>query len=133
MTRAFLLGSLLLVATAAEAAAARQSPIRVAEILCDGRRDPVGVDPAAVRFSWVMESEARGQSQRAWRIAVASSREALLAGKADVWDSGRVASTESLLVRYGERRSSRPAGTGGGSRSRTRGGAPPTGARPAGS
>jgi len=101
MTRAFLLGSLLSVATAAEAAAARPSPIRVAEILCDGRRDPVGVDPAAVRFSWVMESEARGQSQRAWQIAVASSREALLAGKADVWDSGRVASTESLLVRYG--------------------------------
>jgi alpha-L-rhamnosidase len=101
MTRAFLLGSLLLVATAAEAAAARPSPIRVAEILCDGRRDPVGVDPAAVRFSWVMESEARGQSQRAYRIVVASSPEALLAGKADVWDSGRVASTESLLVRYG--------------------------------
>ncbi|HEX9187981.1 MAG TPA: family 78 glycoside hydrolase catalytic domain [Vicinamibacteria bacterium] len=80
---------------------AAQSPIRVAEILCDGRRDPVGVDPAAVRFSWVMESEARGQSQRAYRIAVATSREALLAGRADVWDSGRIASTESLLVQYG--------------------------------
>ena len=101
MAHALLLGSLLVVATAAEAAAARPSPIRVAEILCDGRRDPVGVDPAAVRFSWMMESDARGQSQRAYRITVASSPEALLAGKADVWDSGRVASGESLLVSYG--------------------------------
>ncbi len=79
---------------------AAESPVRIAEVLCDGRVDPVGVDPASVRFSWVMESEARGQSQAAYRIEVASSRDALLAGRADVWSSGRVGEGESLLVPY---------------------------------
>jgi hypothetical protein len=94
----------LLAGAAADAAAAGKSPVQVAELLCDGRRDPIGVDPAAVRFSWVMESDARGQSQRAYWIAAASSREALLAGTADAWDSGRVASGDSLLVPYRGRR-----------------------------
>ena len=76
------------------------SPIRVAELLCDGRSDPVGVDPAAVRFSWLMESEARAQAQRAYQLEVASSREALLAGRPDTWSSGRLAGSDSVLVRY---------------------------------
>ena len=47
-----------------------------------------------------MESDARGQSQGAYALEVASSREALLAGKPDVWDSGRVGGRSSLLVPY---------------------------------
>ena len=47
-----------------------------------------------------MESDARGQAQGAWHLEVASSREALLAGKPDVWDSGRVGGRDSLLVPY---------------------------------
>ncbi len=80
--------------------AGERSPVRVAEVLCDGRLDPVGVDPGRVRFSWVMESDARGQSQGAYAIEVASSPEALLAGKPDVWASGRVGGRSSLLVPY---------------------------------
>ena len=89
-----------LATAAAPTPAVDRSPVRVAETLCDGRRDPVGVDPGDVRFSWVMESDARGQSQGAYRLQVASSREALLAGKPDVWDSGRVGGYDSLLVPY---------------------------------
>jgi alpha-L-rhamnosidase len=92
--------ALLVPGAAAGALAADGSPVRVAEVLCDGRHDPVGVDPESVRFSWVMESDARGQSQGAYRVEVASRREDLLAGRADVWVSGRVGDRESLLVRY---------------------------------
>ncbi len=103
MSRSRPIGAFLLLtaAAAAGAPAPETSPVRVADLLCDGRRDPVGVDPGGVRFSWVMESGARGQSQGAYRIEVASSREGLLAGKPDVWDSGRVGERESLLVPYG--------------------------------
>jgi hypothetical protein len=90
----------LLLPGAAEAPAPETSPVRVAEVLCDGRHDPVGVDPGSVRFSWVMESDARGQSPAAHEIEVASSRETLLAGRADVWVSGRVEGGESILVPY---------------------------------
>ena len=92
--------ALLALGAAAGAPAADESPVRVNEVLCDGRHDPVGVDPGGVRFSWAMESDARGQLQGAYRIEVASSREALLAGRADVWASGRVAGRDSLLVPY---------------------------------
>ena len=71
----------LLPAAAGATAPAGSSPVRVVEALCDGRRDPVGVDPAGVRFSWVMQSESRGQAQGAYRLEVASSRGALLAGR----------------------------------------------------
>jgi alpha-L-rhamnosidase len=76
------------------------SPIRFAELSCDGRLEPVGVDPFRVRFSWVMESEARGQAQRAYAIELATSREALLGGRPDTWSSGRIAGRDSVLVRY---------------------------------
>ena len=39
--------ALLVLGAAAGARAADASPVRVAEVLCDGRRDPVGVDPGA--------------------------------------------------------------------------------------
>jgi len=102
MTRGLRRGSLalLLAVAAAPAPAVDRSPVRLAATLCDGRRDPVGVDPGGVRFSWVMESDARGQSQRAWHVQVATGREALLDGRPDVWDSGRVRGRESLLVPY---------------------------------
>ena len=76
-----LLGAALaaLVPTSLAAAAwPAASPVRVADVLCDGRRDPVGVDRDAVRFSWMMESETRGQSQSAYTLQVASSRDALV-------------------------------------------------------
>ena len=92
--------AVLLPASVAGAASPAASPVRVAEVSCDGRHDPVGVDRDAVRFSWVMESEARGQSQRAYRLQLATSRAALQAGRPDVWDSGRIASRESVLVPY---------------------------------
>jgi alpha-L-rhamnosidase len=90
----------LLLATAAGTSAAGESRVRVAELRCDGRADPVGVDPGSVRLSWVLESDARGQMQAASFVEVASSRKALLAGRADVWASGRVAGRDSLRVPY---------------------------------
>ena len=99
-TRRLLAGLALLLPAAAAATPLAGSPVHIAAVLCDGRQDPVGVDPASVRFSWVMESDARGQAQGAWHLEVASSRGALLAGKPDVWDSGRVGGRDSLLVPY---------------------------------
>ncbi len=84
----------------AAAVASAPSPIRVASILCDGRVEPVGVEPGGVRFTWLLASEARGQAQRAYEIEVATGREPLVRGVADTWRSGRVASGDSVLVRY---------------------------------
>jgi hypothetical protein len=48
----------------------------------------------------VLESSERGQAQRAYKVQVATSRELLRADRPDVWDSGKVASPESIGVVY---------------------------------
>ncbi|MEL6105598.1 MAG: glycoside hydrolase family 78 protein [Planctomycetota bacterium] len=53
------------------------------------------------RLSWQLASQQRGQKQSAYRIMVSSSRAALNRDEADIWDSGKVASDESLFVAFG--------------------------------
>ncbi|MGY6020084.1 family 78 glycoside hydrolase catalytic domain [Streptomyces spinosirectus] len=64
------------------------------------RTNPLGVDAAKPRFGWRTASSARGRRQTAYRILVASSAGRLARGHADVWDSGRVTSADSVAVRY---------------------------------
>lgn len=62
--------------------------------------DPLGVDDPEPSLSWQSDSTARNWQQSAYRIQVASSLKQLRTGHADVWDSGRVASAESVGIRY---------------------------------
>ncbi|EDY58131.1 MULTISPECIES: alpha-L-rhamnosidase [Streptomyces] len=64
------------------------------------RSDPLGVDAARPRFGWRTASRVRGRRQTAYRILVASSPARLAEGRADVWDSGRTDSADSVAVRY---------------------------------
>lgn len=54
------------------------------------------------RFSWINKAAAgtMGEVQKAYRICVATSPEALSSGKVDVWDSKKVKSADSYLVNY---------------------------------
>lgn len=64
------------------------------------RRQPLGIDDPQPMLSWRLEGPA-GAVQSAYQIMVASTAEKLHAGVADLWDSGRVKSSESVGVRYG--------------------------------
>jgi alpha-L-rhamnosidase len=64
------------------------------------RTDPLGVDAARPRFGWRTASRVRGRRQTAYRIMVASTPDRLADGHADVWDSGRTDSADSVAVRY---------------------------------
>jgi len=59
--------------------------------------DPIGIDVASPRFSWVLNHSERGQAQTACQILVSTAPEA---SAGDQWDSGRVASSRSVLVAY---------------------------------
>ncbi len=67
------------------------------------RTDPLGVDATRPRFGWRMRSATRGRGQGTYRILVARSPERLTVGRADVWNSGRVPSSDSVAVRYAGR------------------------------
>jgi alpha-L-rhamnosidase len=61
---------------------------------------PLGIDDALPRFSWQLRDSRQGASQSAYQLLVASKPELLAVGKADVWDSGRVASGQSVGIQY---------------------------------
>ena len=67
---------------------------------CEYRTDPLGVDETQPRLTWKLESDQRGERQTAYQVLVAS-REALLKEhRGDLWNSGKVASDQSVNVVY---------------------------------
>ncbi|HVM60283.1 MAG TPA: family 78 glycoside hydrolase catalytic domain [Verrucomicrobiae bacterium] len=70
------------------------------QLRCEYLSDPLGIDIAQPRLSWVLESDQRGQKQTAWRILVASSPGLLDRNRGDLWDSGRVAGDETSANVY---------------------------------
>jgi len=64
---------------------------------CEYLRNPLGIDVEKPRLSWV------GAGQSAYRVLVASSPEKLRRDQGDVWDSGKVTSSQTAWVEYGGR------------------------------
>lgn len=80
--------------------AAQATPVSVNELRCEYSKDPIGIDAQQPRLSWVLSSTKNSEKQTAYEIIVASSLENLNAENADVWDSGRIESDQSILVHY---------------------------------
>ena len=87
-------------ATAAPSGGGRGG-LTVGRLRWDGRDRPLGYIQFEPRVGWVVSSSKRGQRQTAYQILVASDPGKLRPGVADVWDSKKVVSTESINVRYG--------------------------------
>jgi len=67
---------------------------------CEELETPLGIDTPQPHFSWQLVDSRTGAKQTAWQIQVASTSEGLIAGRADVWDSGRIDSDRSVAVAY---------------------------------
>lgn len=67
---------------------------------CEYLVNPLGMDQAEPRLSWVLDSGKRGEKQTAYRVLVASSLQLLKNNKGDLWDSGKVVSSQSNQVAY---------------------------------
>jgi alpha-L-rhamnosidase len=84
--------------------------VRVKNLRCEYRENPLGIDEVAPRLGWQLAADARGERQTAYHVLVASSAERLRKDDGDLWDSGRVESDESLHVAYaGQRLAARQA------------------------
>ena len=62
--------------------------VHVGQLRCEYLENPLGIDTAQPRFSWILESQERGQKQTAWQILAASSADELKRDHGDLWDSG---------------------------------------------
>lgn len=64
------------------------------------QQNPVGIDTCSPRFSWQFKSNRPATLQTAYQIMVAESEEELQSEEHLVWQSGKVFSRQSVLVRY---------------------------------
>ena len=67
---------------------------------CEYLDNPLGIDTPQPRLSWVLESKQRAERQTAYQILAASSEALLKSDTGDLWDSGKVASDQTLHVVY---------------------------------
>jgi len=88
-----LLGLLLLPGAASPA-------LEVGGLRCEYAARPLAVETPHPRLSWLSTSDRRGARQAAWQVLVASSPELLARDRGDRWDSGRVATDQSIQVAY---------------------------------
>jgi alpha-L-rhamnosidase len=77
-----------------------QAQASIVHLTTNGLEEPLGTALEAPQFSWQIADSRTGARQSAYEILVASSAARLEAGNADVWDSGKVSSDQSVNVSY---------------------------------
>ena len=65
---------------------------------CESLVTPLGMDAEKPTLSWQLRDTRDGAKQTAYEVQVASSATNLAAGKGDIWDSGKVESSDSIGV-----------------------------------
>lgn len=74
--------------------------LKILNLKCNYLKNPIGVETPNPLFSWMLQSNERGQYQKAYRIKVASSLEFLNTDLPDFWDTGKVESDLSIHIPY---------------------------------
>jgi len=74
--------------------------LTVEHLRCEYLVNPLGIDTAAPRLSWVLRSDRRAQVQSAYQIRVASTAQTLQQDEGDLWDTGQVSSDQSVHIIY---------------------------------
>lgn len=79
---------------------ATPASMKVTDLRCEYRVNPLGIDIMLPRFSWITKTGTRSWKQSAYQILVASGRDRLANDKADLWNSGKVHSSQAGQVAY---------------------------------
>ncbi|HEY3837660.1 MAG TPA: family 78 glycoside hydrolase catalytic domain [Bryobacteraceae bacterium] len=77
--------------------------VRVVDLRCEYRHNPLGIDEPQPRLSWRLEAlspSARDLKQSAYQIIVASSEKSAAAAQGDLWDTGRASGDQSTQIAY---------------------------------
>jgi len=72
----------------------------VTKLSCENLKIPLGIGIQSPRFSWKNNCSRQGSAQSAYQIIVASDTTLLDEKDADLWNSGKTNSRESVLIAY---------------------------------
>ena len=73
-----------------------QAQVKISNVLCENRPNPIGLDIERPKFTWGLSSEKKNVSQSAYQVRVSTSTDF----KKPVWESGKVLSDSSVHVAY---------------------------------
>lgn len=79
---------------------ANAQSIRSSDLKCEQQTNPMGIETAAPRLSWIIDSDQRNTLQTAYRILVADDPQILKSNTGNIWDSKKVSSATSIQVAY---------------------------------
>ena len=96
--------SVLLLSSAEQLTAGEAGVITARYLRCEYKVNPLGIDSANPRLSWIVASDQRGRKQTAYQVLVASSSANLKKNLGDLWDSGKVRSDATAQIAYGASR-----------------------------
>ncbi|CAH0254386.1 hypothetical protein SRABI27_03046 [Pedobacter sp. Bi27] len=74
--------------------------IKVAQLNCAYRNNPIGIDVLSPALSWKLQSAKHNIMQTSYQIVVSSSLSNLNKNIGDVWDTQKVNSGQSLQIKY---------------------------------
>jgi alpha-L-rhamnosidase len=100
MTKKILMLASLSSAVVVLGATVSAADLTATSLRCEYVENPLGVDVPSPRLFWKLKSTTRGQRQTAYQILVTSSAGALAKNQGDLWDSGKVASDETIQIPY---------------------------------
>ena len=89
-----------LVLTLLALAAMTANAIRTSNLKCEMLANPCGISTVQPHLSWQIPTERNGIRQTAYHILAATTPELLSEEKADLWNSGKVKSDQSIWVDY---------------------------------
>ena len=90
----------LSVATQANDQVAKTEALTAVRPRCEYLTNPLGIDTRQPRLTWQVQSNEPEQKQTAYRILVASTEEQLARNEANLWNSGKIQSSETAHVSY---------------------------------
>lgn len=92
--------TLIPTAPGTRAASDMASSLSVTRLEVNDVDNPLGIDDPRPDLSWQLAATQRDQVQSAYQVLVASRPDLLAAGNGDLWDSGKVSSSQSINVQY---------------------------------
>lgn len=70
------------------------------DLRCENLQNPLSIGNTTPHLSWKLKTGKNREKQTAFQMLVATSPLLLEEGKADLWDSGKTLSTESVMIKY---------------------------------
>lgn len=79
----------------------KNNDVIVAKLTCEYLENPLDIETLHPRFSWILESELRGITQKSYQIIVSDDSKSISDKKGNVWESGTIISDETINIVYG--------------------------------